>query len=359
MTIINVAIIGAGIGAAHIEGYKALPERFSVRTVCDLDTDRAGIAAKDLQDCKIVSDIDAVLSDPKIDLVNICLPPHLHFPIMMDALAAGKHVICEKPFTTSLSEADQVVARVEETGKMVFPVFQYRYGLGYQRLMHLIRKGMVGRAFVASLETHWQRGSDYYSVPWRGTWASERGGAIVGHAIHIHNLVTHALGPVVRVGAFLDTKVNPIETEDCGAISMQLESGALVTSSITLGAAGDSSRMRLCFEHVTVESDLLPYAIGAGEWTFKATDPARQAEFDAEVSTISNVEEKFAGLFAEIHDVLTGAPDAQSPDINDARHSVELITAIYQASRNGDIVQLPLDQACPLYDGWLPKGIDK
>lgn len=351
---VGVAVIGAGIGAAHIAGYRALPDQYFVSTVCDLDEDRARDAAKGIEGCKIVSDIAEVLSDPTIDLVDICLPPHLHYPIMMDALSAGKHVVCEKPFTTSLKEADEAIALAEKVGKKVFPVFQYRYGLGYQRLMRLIRKEMVGKPFVASLETHWQRGGAYYSVPWRGSWASECGGAIVGHAIHIHNLLTHALGPVARVGAFLDTKVNPIETEDCCAISMQLENGALATSSITLGAAGDSSRMRLCFEHVTVESGLQPYTIGAGEWTFTATDPAMQAEFDAETGMLTETEERFHGLFSEVHDVLSGATESGAPNVHDAHHSIELITAIYQASRSGTIVSLPMDKCSELYDGWLP-----
>lgn len=351
-SIFKVAIIGAGIGGSHIEGYLALPECFKVATVCDLNTDRAKTVAQNIPDCKIVSDIADVLADPAIDIVNVCLPPHLHFPIMMDALAAGKHVVCEKPFTTSLAEADQVVARANETGKKVFPVFQYRYGLGFQRLMHLVRKGMVGKPYAASMETHWQRGSKYYAVPWRGTWATERGGAIVGHAIHIHNLITYLLGSVSKVSAFLDTRVNPIETEDCGAISMQMESGALVTSSITLGSAGDMSRMRICYEHVTAESGLQPYTIGAGDWTFTATDPARQAEFDAKIAHLTEVPTRFHGLFEGMYKSLTNAPDAFSVTLEDARHSIELITAIYQASRNDTVVSLPLDASNSLYDGW-------
>lgn len=351
--IFKVAVIGAGIGGSHIEGYAALPEGFEVTTVCDLDTDRAKKVAKNLPDCKIVSDIADVLADDDIDIVDVCLPPHLHFPVMMDALAAGKHVVCEKPFTTSLSEADKVVERAKETGKMVFPIFQYRYGLGFQRLMHLVRKGMVGKAYAASMDTHWQRGAAYYAVPWRGTWATERGGAIVGHAIHIHNLATHLLGSVSKVGAFLETRVNPIETEDCGAISMKMENGALVTSSITLGSAGDMSRMRVCYEHVTAESGLQPYTIGAGDWTFTATDPARQAEFDAEIAKMTAVPMRFHGLFEKMHGALVGDKDAVPVTIDDARHSIELITAIYQASREEVIVSLPLDQTNPLYDGWL------
>lgn len=357
--ILKVAVIGAGIGGSHIEGYRALPECYEVSMVCDLDTDRAKGAAKDLPNCKIVSDIADVLADGEIDIVDNCLPPHLHFSVTMDALAAGKHVVCEKPFTTSLAEADQVLKLAGEVGKSVFPVFQYRYGLGFQRLIRLVKKNMVGRAYSASLETHWQRGSAYYSVPWRGTWAGECGGVIIGHAIHIHNLATHLLGPVAKVGAFLDTRVNPIETEDSGAISMQMECGALVTSSITLGSATDMSRMRICYEHVTAESGLQPYTIGAGDWTFKATDPARQAEFDAEIGQLNEVPERFHGMLLEVYKSLNGDADASPPDSGDARHSIELITAIYQSDRDGKIVSLPIDESHSLYTGWsLEKTTD-
>ncbi|WP_244274574.1 Gfo/Idh/MocA family protein, partial [Pannonibacter phragmitetus] len=124
----------------------------------------------------------------------------------------------------------------------------------------------------------------YYAPAWRGTWAGEMGGVIVSHACHAHNLATFLMGDVQEVAAFLETRVNPIETEDCAAIILRLASGALATSSVTVGAAGNSSRFRACFEHVTATSGTHPYQIGAGPWTFEATDPARQAEIDAVVA---------------------------------------------------------------------------
>lgn len=353
----KVAVIGAGIGAAHIEGFAALPDLFEMATVCDLDEAKAKDAIKGLPNCKIVSDYKDVIADPDIDIIDICLPPHFHFPVMMEALAAGKHVICEKPLTTSLAEADQVVARSKETGKLVFPVFQYRYCKGYQKLKRLINADMTGKPYVASMETHWQRGADYYAVPWRGKWATEQGGSTVGHAIHIHNLMTHALGKVVKVAAFLDTKVNPIETEDCCAISMQMESGALVTSSITLGAAGGLSRMRICYEHVTVESaSPQPFRIEAGEWVFTATDPSRQAEFDAITAPDESGARWFHAMWEDVHKVLTGNNDVQVPNLEDGRHSIEFITATYQAARDNVVVSLPLDASNRLYNGWAPEA---
>lgn len=350
----NVAIIGAGIGGSHLEGYCAWQNAYNVTMVCDLDLERAKGIVQDMPDCVITDDIEKVLTNPDIDIVDICLPPHLHFPIMMQALDAGKHVVCEKPFVSSLKETDQVIAKAKSVGKTVFPIFQYRYGIGIQRYKLLQNKGLLGKAYTASLETHWDRRDDYYAVDWRGTWAGENGGTIVSHATHIHDLICQMLGSVKKVSAILDVRVNPIETEDCAAISMQMESGALVTSSITMGNVGDMSRIRLCFEHVTIESGLAPYSIGAEDWTFTARDEAHQKLIDAELAKLTKVDNRFFGLMADIYGSLIGEPNAAPPRLSDARHSMELITAIYQAHRSNSSQSLPVDAQHPLYNGWQP-----
>ncbi len=130
----------------------------------------------------------------------------------------------------------------------------YRFGNGLSMLVELLDTGLGGKPLVATVETHWNRLSDYYDVEWRGQWATELGGAIVGHAIHNHDLVCGVLGPVASVQAELATRVNPIETEDCASILCRMQSGALVTSSVSLGSAVDQSRLRFCFEHLTAES---------------------------------------------------------------------------------------------------------
>lgn len=350
----NVAIIGAGIGGSHLEGYCAWPKNYQVTMICDLDVERAKAIAKDLPNCIITSGIEQVLNSPDVDIVDICLPPHLHFPIMMKALDVGKHVVCEKPFVSSLAETDQIIAKAKSVGKRVFPIFQYRYGIGFQRYKLLQTKGLLGKAFTASLETHWDRRAAYYAIDWRGTWAGENGGTIVSHATHIHDLATQMLGTVKNVSAFLDVRVNPIETEDCAAISMQMASGALLTSSITLGNVGDMSRIRICFEHVTIESGLQPYTIGAGDWTFTARNETHQKAIDAELAILPKIEERFHGLMADIYGALTDAPHASPPNLTDARHSMELITAIYHADRTGRRQSLPINSHHPLYNGWKP-----
>jgi predicted dehydrogenase len=350
---IRVAIIGAGIGAEHLEGYRALPERFTVATLCDLDTARAAKATGGDPGIAISGDLDAVLADPAIDLVDVCLPPHLHFPVSVKALNAGKHVICEKPIVRSLDEADQLQAAAEASGRSVFPVFQYRYGPGLAQLKALQAAGLAGKAYVASLETHWNRDAGYYAIPWRGTWAGESGGALLGHAIHAHDLLCHVLGPVAEVFAMADTRVNTIETEDCAALAFRMDCGALATSSVTLGAGNDTSRLRFCFEGFTAESGTEPYAPAVGTWTFTARAPVTQDQIDAVLASVAPQQPRFAGYLAAVADALTGE-GGQEVTLADGRRSIELVSAIYASIRNRGSMALPLPRDATVYRGWMP-----
>lgn len=351
----TVAIVGAGIGEQHLEGYLALPDRFRVSTVCDLDEARAAALAASAGDCRTATDFEAVLADPQIALVDICLPPHLHFDAATRALKAGKHVVCEKPLAASLHEVDRLIETAAQADRILAPVLQYRYGRGFRQLRALVDGGLAGRPFVAALETHWDRGSDYYGVPWRGTWAGELGGAVLGHAIHIHDLLATALGPVRRVTALTATRVNDIEVEDCAAIAFELANGALATSSITLGSAGNMSRLRFCFANLTAESGLDPYHPAAGDWTFKARPPARQRDIDETLAHVPDAPDGFAGFFAALDNRIGNqSSDAILPA--DARQSVELASAIYQSARTGLAVTLPLTAKDPVYRGWAQQG---
>jgi len=357
---LNVAILGAGIGAQHLDGYLGLPDRYRVAAICDLDAEKAGALAAKAADCSAVSDVDAIIADPAIDIIDICLPPHLHGPVAMKAFAAGKHVICEKPIAGSVAEADRMLAAAQASGRLFAPIFQYRYGRGLYQLAALQERGLAGKPLVATLETHWNRTADYYAVPWRGKWASERGGAVLGHAIHIHDLVTAFFGPITEVSAILDTRVNPIETEDCAAIAMRTMSGGLVTSSISLGGAGDSSRLRLVFDGLTAESGRNPYAPGQDVWTFSARNPSEQPKIDAALADIdaeiADSQQGYVGQFAAIADHLEGRPAAIVTG-EDGLRSIELVAAIYQAARTGDRVKLPLDRDLPVCVDWVPGDV--
>ncbi len=354
----RVAILGAGIGSAHMAGYLELPTRFSVAAVCDLDLGRAQGVAAQAFGCRATDNLDALIADRDIDIIDICLPPHLHAPVAIKAFGAGKHVICEKPLAGSVHEADAMARAARGADRLLVPVFQYRYGHGLYELAELVERGLAGNPIKATLETHWNRGADYYAVPWRGKWASERGGAVLGHAIHAHDLLSGFVGPVTAVSAMVDTRVNPIETEDCAALVFRTQSGALVTSSVSLGAARDTSRLRFLFETLTAESGRNPYAPGADDWTFEARAPRKQVEIDQALDDIAGMLDGrpvgYAGQFAAIDDHLSGRTSA-IVTAEDGIRSIELVAAVYKAARTGQRVELPLDRDDPICADWTPQ----
>jgi predicted dehydrogenase len=348
----RVAVIGAGIGAAHVEGYRDNRQGYEVAVICDLDSDRAAKLAVTVPGAGTATSYDAVLKRSDIDLVDICLPPYLHLDAIEAALEAGKHVLCEKPLVGSLVDVERVMRAAEAAGRTVVPVYQYRYGNGLARLRRLIEAGLTGRPLVASIETHWNRPPEYYDVSWRGRKATELGGAMLGHAIHAHDLLTVTLGPVRRVFAKVATRVNAIETEDCAAVCLEMESGALVTSSVTLGAAEELSKLRFCFSELTAENaGVPPYRPAEGDWRFVARGACRQEAIDAVLAGFAPRQESFAGLIEALHPALAGS--APWPlTLQDAHHSLELASAIYYSSATNTSVELPLAQDHPVRDGW-------
>ena len=357
----RIAIVGAGIGAEHLEGWLASPERFEIGLVCDLDEARAAplvarARASGSGDARFERSLERAIADPAIDVVDVCLPPRLHRDAILAALAAGRHVVCEKPLVASLAEADEVAAAATASGRLVMPVFQYRFGAGLGTLCRLVDEGLAGKPLVATLETHWNRQSDYYAVAWRGRWATELGGAIVGHAIHVHDLLSRVLGPVSRVQARLATRVNEIEVDDCAAILLEMASGALVTSSVTLGSAEDRSRLRFCFAGLSAESGVEPYNPAAGEWRFVARGPeGARGEAQAAIDAVVAGEEAHADRFArqfELFDEALAGRGVLPVTLEDARASLELITAIYAADESGRSVALPIGRDAKGYGDW-------
>jgi predicted dehydrogenase len=348
----RVGIVGCGIGRDHIaRGYGKHPDKFRVQAVCDIDEHRLAVVADEFAVPRPTRSFDELLRMDDIDIVDICTPAALHFEQLLAALSAGKEVVCEKPLVRSLAEIDRVIAAEKEAAGRVMPIFQYRFGAGVQKAKRIIDLGIAGKPYLATVETAWKRTSKYYESPWRGRWDTERGGVLLMHAIHSHDLLTWLLGPVASVFARAATRVNPIEVEDCAVASLAMRSGALASVAATLGSHREISRLRLCFEHVTLESSLAPYSLGDDPWEIVPASPEVGQRIAEALAGYRPLPRRYEGQFGAYHEALT--TEAPLPvTLADARTSLELITALYHSAATGVPVTLPIEPDHPSYAGW-------
>ncbi len=351
---LRVAVVGLGVGKGHLQAYAELPELFDVKSVCDLNADKARATAAEFNVGHHTTALAELLANTQIDLIDLCTPPNTHLGLIEQALAAGKHVVCEKPLVGSLAEADAVATAARAARGQLFPIFQYRFGNGLQRLKHLQAKGFARHALITTIETHWRRDSDYYAIQWRGKWATEMGGVCLTQACHAHDILSYVHGPVKTVFAKLATRVNDIEGEDCAAITVEMANGSLAVLSATLGAAEESSRLRFIFGDMTVDSDSPePYRPGKEPWRFKGKTAQIDAAITAALADFEPTRESFAGQLERIHTCITqGAPTPVT--LADARASLELITAIYYSAESGTPQTLPIAPDHPRYASWVP-----
>jgi predicted dehydrogenase len=360
MTRLKVAMIGCGwVAGSQVErGFAALPELFEVAVAADLDPSRAEAFAARHGIPRSAASLDAVLAMPDIDVVSICTPPNLHFGGITAALAAGKHVICEKPFVASLAQLEAVRRAEAEFGRRAMPIFQYRFGDGLARVKHVVDSGLAGKAYVSAIETAWRRGPDYYQVPWRGKLASELGGVLLTQAIHMHDLLFFLMGPAAAVAGFKTTRVNPVEVEDCAVGSLRMADGSLASLTATLGSAKQITRMRFCFEHVAFEVQGDGNDAGRPaelEWTVIPASPEAGERIARAMAELPPGKANFARQFELFHDALaTGAPFPVTLD--DARRSLELITALFHAAETGTVVDLPIGPGHSRYEGWVSRA---
>jgi len=358
MNDLRVGVVGLGIGQMHLLSWLGV-EGATVTLSADVD-EQHRTRAEQYWKVRTVDSLDAMLATG-VDVVDLCTPPSMHEAQIEHCLAAGLHVVCEKPLVDSVAACDRLRITTERalatSGARLMPVLQYRFGDGALRARALVDAGMTGRLYTASASTWWRRGRGYYTeAPWRGTWQGERGGSVLTHSIHIHDLLTWIGGPLAEVRALTATRVNEIETEDCAVAVGRTADGGLVSMNVTLGAASESSRLVWCFEHVTIESSTSPYDPAAGPWTFEFKKPVLAQAAEEVLAAVAPTKPLFTGQFQGFVD---GLRDGGTFPItlDDAQASLELVTAWYRSARTGSVEMLPLPREHPDRDSWRPPGV--
>src|SRR5215469_6888162 len=146
MAPIRMGILGAArIAPPAVVRPARVVQEVEVTAVAARDPDRAKAFAAKHDIPRVVNDYDALVADPDVDALYIPLPNGLHGRYTVAALAAGKHVLCEKPFTANADEARRVGEAAKATPQLVvMEAFHYRYHPLFARVRQLIADGAVG-----------------------------------------------------------------------------------------------------------------------------------------------------------------------------------------------------------------------
>lgn len=338
---LRFGLIGCGrVAPRHAQSIAQLDET-SLVAVADIKSNRAENFAQEYG-ADAYTDYRALLDRPDIDVVSICVPSGLHAQVTLDALDAGKHVLVEKPIALSLADADRMIAAARQRELTLGVVLQNRYNSPMQQLRQAIDQGKLGRLYLGAACVRWYRPQSYYDDEWHGTWAMD-GGALMNQSIHHIDALQWFMGPAQAVQAYSATLAHRMEAEDVGVAVVRFESGALATvegSTLTWPQNMEGS--------VAVFGERGSAKIGGTAlnrivlWKLEG-----ELEQEAEILTSQRVDPPSVYGYSHrevirdfAHAVRSGRPPGTPGE--EARKSLELVLAIYQAAASGREVRLPL-----------------
>src|SRR4051794_29478159 len=140
-----------------------------------------------------IEDVDKMLARDDIDLIYIATPPFLHHPQAMEALRAGKHVICEKPLAMTVAQADEMIAEAHRRDRLLVANLMQRYNPVSDAVRRLVETKLLGELIHGTFENY---ASDENLGPEHWFWdRSKSGGIFVEHGVHFFDLFAGWLGP--------------------------------------------------------------------------------------------------------------------------------------------------------------------
>jgi predicted dehydrogenase len=186
---LRAGIIGCGFIAqkGHIPGL--LAAGVEIGAVCDANDVRAREVAKRFDVTAVDNDAEQLLARPDLDLVTIGLPNVLHSSVAIAALAAGKHVLCEKPMSVRSADAEAMVAAARASGKLLSVNHHMRFDRTALAMRDAVARGALGDVYLADVRLTRQNG-----IPGYGSWFTNRDlagqGALFDIGVHMLDLAS-------------------------------------------------------------------------------------------------------------------------------------------------------------------------
>jgi UDP-N-acetylglucosamine 3-dehydrogenase len=225
----RVGVIGAGAIAqhCHLPGY-ARNANVELAAFADPVKARHAEMSERYPHMKGYKTHQEMLNKERLDVVSICTPNKHHAQQTIDALEVGCDVLCEKPMSTSIVEADRMIAAARKTRKKLMIGFTHRFMEGPARCKEMLEKKQIGKPFM--IRVRFAHGGPYpgwAKSDWFYKKEMARGGAMLDMGIHAIDLCLWLLGPIARVDAQAKTLMKKIEVDDNAILMLEFKSGAL------------------------------------------------------------------------------------------------------------------------------------
>ena len=186
-TTLRAGVLGCGeiSRRGHIPGYQAAG--VEVVAVCDTNFERAQSVAKEFNVPRAYPGYAELIHQPDIDVVSVCLPNVFHMPATVDALDAGKHVLCEKPIATRALDAENMIAAAKRAGKLLSINQHMRFDPTAQAMRQAVADGDLGRVYLTDVRMVRAQG-----IPGYGSWFTNKdlagAGALFDIGVHMLDL---------------------------------------------------------------------------------------------------------------------------------------------------------------------------
>lgn len=188
----KVGVIGYGLSAKifHLPFILDLPSTFTLHAIVQRTPKPNDDASHDHPNAKIYRTADELIADPDVDVIVLTTAPDSHFSLASASLRAGKHVLVEKPFVPTSSEARDLVKLSQETGKLLTVYQNRRYDRDFLTLKDVIASGRLGR--IVEFESHFDRHRP--AMPTATSWKTDP-----ANYSAVYDLGTHLMDQVVSL----------------------------------------------------------------------------------------------------------------------------------------------------------------
>ncbi len=230
----GICLIGCGmIGHVHAREYGNHRDRVDLY-ICDHDESLSRKMTEEHGATGVFKDMDEVLSDKRIDAVDICLPHHLHCESSIRAMDAGRHVFIEKPLANSLEEADRMIEKARTSGLVLAVLENFRYEPAVNCAVELISRGVVGDPFLITIHEFSyaiEMTSRMKAYTWRMNASTGGGGILFDRGIHLMAMANRLGGPVKSVYAVTKRPDGKWEVDEASVVTLNHQNG-IVTNII-------------------------------------------------------------------------------------------------------------------------------